>query len=108
MIQIILTTSLVFFGIAILLTFIRILLGPTFSDRVIAMDVVGVNLISAIAIVSILFETKFFLDVMLVLGILAFISTISYAKFMELGVIIERKRNLRVNRIYLYFNWLYH
>ncbi|HLR23155.1 MAG TPA: Na(+)/H(+) antiporter subunit F1 [Pseudogracilibacillus sp.] len=94
MIQIILTTSLVFFGIAILLTFIRILLGPTFSDRVIAMDVVGVNLISAIAIVSILFETKFFLDVMLVLGILAFISTISYAKFMERGVIIERKRNL--------------
>src|SRR5699024_4547292 len=90
MIQIILTTSLVFFGIAILLTFIRILLGPTFSDRVIAMDVVGVNLISAIAIVSILFETKFFLDVMLLLGILVFISTISYAKFMERGVFIER------------------
>src|SRR5699024_8669966 len=105
MIQIILTTSLVFFGIAILLTFIRILLGPTFSDRVIAMDVVGVNLISAIAIVSILFETKFFLDVMLVLGILAFISTISYAKFVERGVIIERKRNLGVNGSYPYFNW---
>src|SRR5699024_1017031 len=105
MIHIILTTSLVFFGIAILLTFIRILLGPTFSDRVIAMDVVGANLISAIAIVSILFETKYFLDVMLVLGILALISTISYAKFMERGVIIERKRNLSVNRSYPYFNW---
>src|SRR5699024_11007450 len=99
-----LTTSLVFFGIAILLTFIRILLGPTFSDRVIAMDVVGVNLISAIAIVSILFETKFFLDVMLVLGMLAIISTISYAKFLEREVIIERNRILLVNRSYPYFN----
>lgn len=94
MINILLTISLILFGLAIVLTFTRIVLGPTFPDRVIAMDVVGVNLISAIAIVSILFTTKFFLDVILVLGILAFISTISYAKFIERGVIIERKRNL--------------
>lgn len=94
MIQTILNVALILFGVAILLTFIRIMLGPTFADRVIAMDVVGVNLITAIAIISILFQTKFFLDVMLVLGILAFISTISYAKFMERGVIIERKRDL--------------
>src|SRR5699024_11269331 len=94
MIQIILTTSLVFFGIAILLTFIRILLGPTFSDRVIAMDVVGVNLISAIAIVSILFVTKFFLYVMLVLGILTYISTISNDKILERIVTIIHRRHL--------------
>ncbi len=93
MIETILMTSLILFGIAILITFIRILLGPTFPDRVIAMDVVGVNLISAIAIVSILFGTKAFLDVILVLGILAFISTISFSKFLERGNIIERKRD---------------
>ena len=94
MTETIIAIALVLFGVAILLTFIRIIAGPTFPDRVIAMDVVGVNLISCIAIVSILFQTKFFLDVMLVLGILAFISTISYAKFLERGVIIERKRDL--------------
>lgn len=94
MINIILITSLVLFGIAIFITFIRIALGPTFSDRVIAMDVIGVNLISAIAIVSIIFQTKAFLDVILVLSILAFISTISFSKFLERGVVIERKRNI--------------
>lgn len=94
MIETILMTALILFGIAILITFVRILIGPTFPDRVIAMDVIGVNLISAIAIVSLLFATKAFLDVILVLGILAFISTISFSKFLERGNIIERKRDI--------------
>ncbi len=92
MIQTILTISLILFGIAILITFIRILKGPSFSDRVLSMDVVGVNLLSAIAIVSLLFQTKAFLEIILILAILSFVSTISYAKFIERGVIIERKR----------------
>lgn len=92
MIQIILITSLTLFGVAIFITFIRIVIGPTFSDRVIAMDVIGVNLISAIAIISILYETKAFLEVILILGILAFISTIAFSKFIERGVIIEHRR----------------
>lgn len=90
----ILTIALVLFGISIVITFIRILLGPTFPDRVIAMDVIGVNLISAIATVSILFSTRTFYDVILVLGILAFISTVAFSKFVERGVIIEHKRDL--------------
>lgn len=94
MIQTMLIISLILVGIATIITFIRVLIGPTFPDRVIAMDVVGVNLISAIAIVSILFNTRAFFDVILVLGILAFISTISFSKFLERGVIIERKRDL--------------
>lgn len=86
--------SLILFGIAIAITFFRIVLGPTFSDRVISMDVIGVNLISSIAIVSIIYQTKAFLDVMLILAILAFISTIAFSKFIVRGVIIERKRDI--------------
>ncbi|MGM8364905.1 Na(+)/H(+) antiporter subunit F1 [Virgibacillus sp. W0181] len=92
MIETMLLLSLILFGIAILITFTRMIIGPTLPDRVIAMDVIGVNLISAIAIVSILFQTKAFLEVILILGILAFISTISFSKFIERGVIIERRR----------------
>lgn len=94
MITTILVISLTLFGVAIAITFVRILLGPSFSDRVIAMDVIGVNLISAMAIVSILYKTKAFLDVILILAILAFISTIAFSKFLERGAIIERKRKL--------------
>lgn len=92
MIETILTISLILFGISIAITFIRIVLGPSFPDRVIAMDVIGVNIISAIAIISIFFNTKAYLDAILILAILAFISTIAFSKFIERGVIIERKR----------------
>lgn len=92
MIETLLTISLILFGVSIAITFIRIVLGPSFPDRVIAMDVIGVNIISSIAIISILFQTKAFLDVILILAILAFISTIAFSKFIERGVIIERKR----------------
>lgn len=94
MIEKLLIVSLIIYGIAIVVTFFRIIVGPSFPDRVIAMDVVGVNLISAIAIVSLIYDTKAFFDVILVLGIIAFISTIAYSKFLERGVIIERKRDL--------------
>lgn len=94
MITTVLTIALTLFGIAIAITFVRIVLGPTFSDRVIAMDVIGVNLISSMAIVSILYQTKAFLDVILILAILAFISTVAFSKFLERGAIIERKRKL--------------
>lgn len=93
MIETILSISLILVGIATIITFIRIIIGPSFPDRVIAMDVVGVHFISAIAIVAILFKTRSFFDVILVLGILAFISTISFSKFIERGAIIERKRD---------------
>lgn len=92
MIETMLVISLILFGISIAITLIRIILGPSFPDRVIAMDVIGVNIISAIAIISILFGTKAYLDVILILAILAFISTIAFSKFLERGVIIERKR----------------
>jgi multicomponent Na+:H+ antiporter subunit F len=94
MIQIMLLTSLALFGVAIAIALIRIILGPTTLDRVIALDIIGVNLLSGIAIISVLLDTNAFLEAILILGILAFISTIAFSKFIERGVIIERKRKL--------------
>lgn len=85
--------SLTLFSVAIAISLYRIIKGPSLPDRVIAMDMIGVNLISGIAAVSILLRTKAYLEVILVLGLLAFISTISLSRFIERGVIIERKRS---------------
>ncbi|MBS4196533.1 Na(+)/H(+) antiporter subunit F1 [Lederbergia citri] len=93
MIVIMLKISVTLFALAILISLYRIIRGPSIPDRVIAMDMIGVNLISAIAAISILLKTKAYLEVILILGILAFISTIALSKFIERGVIIERKRD---------------
>ena len=93
MIQIMLTTSLVLFSITIAIAVLRIILGPSMPDRVIGLDVIGVNLIATIAVISVMMNTKSFLEVILIMGILSFIGTIAFSKFIERGVIVERKHD---------------
>ena len=78
MIQMMLTMALVLFAIAIGIAVLRIILGPSMPDRVLALDVIGVNLIASIAVFSVMLNTKAFLEVILILGILSFIVTIAY------------------------------
>ena len=63
MIQMMLTISLILFSIAIGIAVLRIILGPSMPDRVLALDVIGVNLISSIAVTSVMLNTKAFLEV---------------------------------------------
>ncbi|MEK5331623.1 MULTISPECIES: Na(+)/H(+) antiporter subunit F1 [unclassified Lysinibacillus] len=68
----------------------RMVKGPSASDRVVALDSLGVSLISLIALFSILVETSFFLEIVLLLAILSFIGTVAFSKFIEKGDIIKR------------------
>ncbi|ARK24558.1 Na(+)/H(+) antiporter subunit F [Sporosarcina sp. P37] len=88
-----LTISVILFALTILVAVIRIILGPSSPDRVVALDVIGVNLIATIAVVSVILNTKAFLEAILILGILSFIGTIAFSKFIERGKIVERKRD---------------
>lgn len=93
MIASMLTISVILFALTILVAVIRIILGPSLPDRVVALDVIGVNLIATIAVVSVILNTKAFLEAILILGILSFIGTIAFSKFIERGKIVERKRD---------------
>lgn len=71
----------------------RLVKGPSTPDRVIALDAIGVGIICLIGLISILFDTGFFLEVILLLAILSFIGTVAFSKFTEKGEIIQRDRN---------------
>lgn len=88
-----LTVSVILFALTILVAVIRIILGPSLPDRVVALDIIGVNLIATIAVVSVILNTKAFLEAILILGILSFIGTIAFSKFIEEGKIVERRRD---------------
>nr|MDH3085610.1 Na(+)/H(+) antiporter subunit F1 [Bacillus velezensis]WEY81964.1 Na(+)/H(+) antiporter subunit F1 [Bacillus velezensis] len=89
----ILQLSLGIMAVSTLLYVIRVMKGPTIPDQVVALDGIGINLIAMTALVSILLNTSAFLDIILLLGILSFIGTIAFAKFLEKGEIIENDRN---------------
>ena len=93
MIKGILAIALIFFTITVVICLYRVIKGPTLPDRVVALDMIGVNMLSMIAIISLLQRTTAYLEVILILGILSFIGTIAFSKYIERGVIIERKSN---------------
>ncbi|WKA59762.1 Na(+)/H(+) antiporter subunit F1 [Planococcus shenhongbingii] len=71
----------------------RLVKGPTVADRVVALDALGVALVSIVALLSLIIGTEFFLEIILLLSILSFIGTTAFAKFIERGVIFDRNNN---------------
>ncbi|QGX64887.1 Na(+)/H(+) antiporter subunit F1 [Bacillus sp. ms-22] len=91
--DLILQISLGILALSTLLFVIRVIKGPSIPDRVSALDAIGINLIGMTAIVSILLRTTTFFEIILLLGILAFIGTVAFSKFLEKGEVIENDRH---------------
>jgi len=89
MMERILMASLLAFSVSIAVFRYRAVVGPSLPDRILAMDTIGRNLHAVMAILSVLLETYAFFEVILLLGILSFVSTIAFAKFIEKGVLMD-------------------
>lgn len=89
MVPALLTASLVILALALLMCLLRLLKGPTPSDRVAALDTIGIQVLALIAVISMLLNTQDFLEIILVIGILTFIGTTALARYIERGVVIE-------------------
>ncbi len=81
--------SLAILSLAIVGCMYRLLKGPSISDRIAALDTIGVLLLSMIAVICMLLKTYAYFDIILVIGILTFIGTTAFARYIERGVVIE-------------------
>ncbi|MBB6448794.1 multicomponent Na+:H+ antiporter subunit F [Geomicrobium halophilum] len=90
MFEVIMIVALLVLSVSLMLCIARALMGPTLSDRIVALDSFGLNLIGFISIFMILQNTEAYAEVVLVLGILAFVGSVALAKFLERGVVIDR------------------
>jgi len=69
-------------SISTLLTLIRFFKGPSLPDRVIALDVFSANLLAGLAIFSVLSEEKAYLNVALIMSLIAFVGTMTFAYYL--------------------------
>ena len=75
---------LVFF--AILFTMIRLIIGRTLVDRIVAVDMLTVISISLIALYAHVSGQFVYIDVALVYGLLSFLAVLAIARFLERGL----------------------
>lgn len=72
--------------VSLLLGFLRLAKGPTFSDRVVALDMMTVSLVTFCALFSVRTGATAFLDVAAVLALIGFLATVAFARFAERGI----------------------
>ena len=93
--KIFIITALIIVVLSMLAMLIRVILGPSLADRVVALDAIGLQLMAVIALFSILLNIKYMLVVILMVGILAFLGTAVFSKFMGEGKVIKHDSNDR-------------
>lgn len=93
MFEYILLACMLLLSISIVVAVFRLIKGPSTSDRVLALDVIGYNIIGIVTILTVMMNTQAFLEIILLIGIIAFLGTIALSKFVERGVVIEYDRD---------------
>ena len=70
-------------SVSAVLVFVRFLLGPSLSDRVVALDLLITIGIGIISIYSIVTHQSTFLDIALILALIAFLGTVAFSYYLE-------------------------
>lgn len=70
-------------SLGIVLAFVRLLLGPNIPDRLVALDLLTTVGVGIAALYSIAFDEPVYLDVAIVLALVAFLGTVTFARYIE-------------------------
>ena len=73
--------ALILLGLALLLSVVRIIIGPTLGDRVLALDLMTVIAMGFVATIAIRTGLMLYLDIAIALALLGFLATIALARY---------------------------
>lgn len=83
------------FTLLMLVTLVRCIQGPRFTDRVVAVNMINTMVLAIIALLSIYLKEDFLVDVALVYALLSFLSVVVLSRL----VTARRKEHLRRERL---------
>ncbi|QEW07301.1 monovalent cation/H+ antiporter complex subunit F [Nitrincola iocasae] len=83
--QLVIYLTFAFLSLAMILIFIRLTLGPTLPDRIVALEMFASVIVAMIGAYAIYTDTASFIDVAIVAALTAFLAAIGFARFLERG-----------------------
>lgn len=72
-------------GVALILTVVRLVRGPTLPDRIVAMDLIGIIVVGLIVVLAASSGVRATLDAALVIALIGFVGTVAYATYVQRG-----------------------
>jgi multicomponent Na+:H+ antiporter subunit F len=76
-------TALAICGLTTLLAVVRLVKGPSTADRVVALDLLSAVVVGVTAAWSVAADDPVFLDVALLVALVAFVGTVAFATYAE-------------------------
>jgi multicomponent K+:H+ antiporter subunit F len=76
-------------AVAMLLAGWRLLRGPETTDRILALDTLYINAVALVILLGVRWKTPLLFEAALIMAMLGFVSTVSLARFVSRGDVIE-------------------
>jgi multicomponent K+:H+ antiporter subunit F len=89
MLRLALDVSLAMVALSMALCFIRLTLGPSLPDRILALDTLAINAIAILIVLGLRGATSVYFEVALLIAMLGFVGTVAFAKYLLRGNIFE-------------------
>lgn len=86
-----LTTLITLVALAIgqIFSMVRLVIGPTSGDRILALDTMVINALGLVVVLGIRQGSQIYFEIALLIAMLGFVSTVALARFLLRGDIIE-------------------
>jgi multicomponent K+:H+ antiporter subunit F len=85
MLDLALNVAFVAFAVAIALAAVRLALGPSVPDRILALDTLYVNVVAITILLGIRYDSFAYFEAALVIALFGFVGTVALARFAARG-----------------------
>jgi multicomponent K+:H+ antiporter subunit F len=76
-------------ALGLIFSVVRLVLGPTSGDRILALDTMVINALGLVIVIGIFQGIQIYFEVALLIAMLGFVSTVALARFILRGDVIE-------------------
>lgn len=76
-------------SVALILSFIRLVIGPDLPDRILALDTLYINSIALLILLGINLNSTLYFEAALLIAVMGFIGTLALSKYLLRGDIME-------------------
>lgn len=83
LLNIVLLISFALLLIALGISLLRLIKGPTISDRIVAMDLISSITMGFILVYSVLINESMYFDIVIIISLISFISTVAISTYLN-------------------------
>lgn len=89
MLEMALELAFIMVGLALILSFYRLVKGPSIPDRILALDTLYINTIALLILFGLYLGSALYFEAALLIALMGFVGTVALSKYLLRGDIME-------------------